>query len=152
LVEIDTNRNLLVFSILLIVAGISFGIYLVSVLGFFLLFPALLTTPKPRQYRTPPSRTQEQPRRIAPRPPSVMEILPQPQTPAAAVTVPLTPTPVVSQTPYTPALFPKSIFPTLSLMPPTGQQVQPSKEQAPAPRDELLEVGTLVAVLKLFFG
>jgi len=53
---------------------------------------------------------------------------------------------------YTPALFPSPMFPSLAGMGSTP----PAAKEAPTPkpdgRDELVEVGTMLALLKLVFG
>ncbi|MDA4124368.1 MAG: hypothetical protein OK438_02790 [Thaumarchaeota archaeon] len=146
------NRNLLVASVFLILVGIAFGFYPVTLIGFFLLFPALLSSPRPGPMKTPTTRPQEQPRRIMPHPTPVTEALPLP-----AVTAPLpTATPSSSQpiphslASYSSALFPNSMFPNLSLASPT--QSSTAKTEAPAAKDELLEVGALLAFLKLVLG
>jgi len=74
---------------------------------------------------------------------------------------PVAPGPVapVSMPPIAPAqpsfsapLFPTSIFPSLSLQVPTGHALKEAKSEPPIPRDEVLELGALLALVKLVFG
>jgi hypothetical protein len=145
------NRGLLGFSILLIFIGFVSGYYAISLLGIFLFFPAILTTPRSKTQRAPVS-TSQPPRRIAPR-----EVPPVPQfTPAqpeAAKPAPPTPLPASQpQANYSPSLFPNPMFPSFS-QPLTGQQPPAEKKDQPqGSRDELLEAGALLTLLKLALG
>lgn|GEM_PF-606764 len=160
------NRSLLVFSILLILLGLSFSVYIISILGFFLLFPALLSSPRPRPQGAPTGSGQQ-----APEPAPVMETAPEPapvmetisehapvwgtlSTPTASRTVAPTSMPPLppSQPLFSAPLFPTSIFPSASQQMPTAQALKETKSEAPAPRDEVLELGALLALMKLIFG
>jgi len=145
------NRNLVVFSLLLILVGLAFGLYVISFFGLLILIPAFASSPRPPP-RPASTQPRQQPRRIIP--PS--QPAPQPQPEQAAP--PVQPKQMVSASPatqpqsYAPALFPSSMFPALSGM---GSTL-PAAKEAPAPksegRDELVEVGTMLALLKLVFG
>jgi hypothetical protein len=146
------NRNLLVVALFLVLLGLGSNTYLVSFFGLLLLIPALLSSPRPRQ-RPVPSAVYQRPRRIAPQqmpPPRVSPPSPQPQPqPQATATPPAAPT----QTPaYSPALLPNSmfppIFPSVYIPKPTSGA---SAEKA-AERDELVEAGAILALLRLFLG
>ena len=57
------------------------------------------------------------------------------------------------QTPsYTPALFPMPFLPSLSTMGTTQQPARMAPEPKREGRDELVEMGIILAVLKLAFG
>lgn len=160
------NKSLVAFAALLIIGGVYVGLNIVIVLGVFLLIPGLLTTPK-KQSPVPVSKSQQrqqgpQPRRTS-RPPTQVAktsysepaAMQAPAQASVSVPVPVT-VPSVSQMStglaYSPSLFPTSIFPSLSLPPTYRQQSPETKEGKPAQRDELIELGVLVAVLRLVFG
>ena len=162
------NKNLLVFALFLIILGVASGIYLLSLFGIILMVPAAL--PSSRRTQTPPQPTRPSqpqpwsaPRRVpseARRPP--MAPTPQPQT-MATRTQPSQPSPTQMQPysqvqpssqmlPYSPALFPGSIFPPVYA---PGTQVSPpaSTEAKKSPeRDDLVEAGAVLLLLKLFLG
>jgi hypothetical protein len=155
------NRSLLVFSIILILLGIGFD-YLISLFGLFLLFPALLSSPRPRPQGTPTGSGQQ-----APRPGPAMDTTPAMDTvletaPAwGAVSTPVAPVAVApastlppppSQPSFSAPLFPTSIFPTLSQQMPAAQALKEPRSEPPASRDEVLELGGLLALVKLIFG
>jgi len=160
------NRSLLVFSILLIVLGLGFGEYIISILGFFLLFPALLSSPRPRPPGAPTGPGQQAPEPApvmekAPEPAPVMETISErapvwgtlstpvaPRTVAPASMSPLPP----SQPIFSAPLFPTSIFPSASQQMPTAQALKETRSESPASRDEVLELGALLALMKLVFG
>ncbi|MDG6989211.1 MAG: hypothetical protein JRN21_07795 [Nitrososphaerota archaeon] len=155
------NRNLLVFSLFLIIFGVVSGVYLVSLFGIILLIPS--TLPSARQSsRNPPRQTETK------RPPTwdAARRMPADQgpVPTAQVAQPAfqpsqPPEPVVTTTPgpspmetYSPALFPGSIFPPVynlgvQTTPPAGPEAKKASE-----RDDLVEAGTLFVLLKLFLG
>ena len=152
------NRNLLVFSLFLIILGAVSGVYLVSLFGIILLIPSAL--PSARQSsRNPPQPTQT--KRLptwnaAKRMPADEGPVPsaqpdsQPAQPPEPMVAPM-PGPSSMQT-YSPALFPGSIFPpvyNLSVQTPlpAGPEAKKTSE-----RDDLVEVGTLLVFLKLFLG
>ena len=142
------NRNLVYFSFFLVLIGVGFGFYLLSFLGLLLLIPALLSpsrlpAPRPQQPRQPP-------RRIIPQ-------APQPQPSASMESA--TPTAYASasvayssqQMQPSSALFPTTMFPSLSQMgtSPAEPSQPPAKNE---PKDDLVEVGTILVLLKLVFG
>jgi len=53
---------------------------------------------------------------------------------------------------YSPSLFPSPFFPSMSAMGSAQQPAKPLQETKHEERDELVEVGALLAVLKLVFG
>jgi hypothetical protein len=143
------NRGLLIFAILLILTGAFLNEYFISIFGFFLLFPAILSSRRPRQSRPPVSK-EPQSRRVIPKPPPVYEPQPPVQTPV------LTPPPPAQvkqpQPTYSAALFPNVMFPSLSTALPSIQRPKESAEQSSTQRDELLEVGALLTLLRLVLG
>ncbi len=146
------NRNLLIFSILLIAIGVVSGYYYVSVLGFFLLFPSLISSPR-RQGPVPiPKRSAPPPRRVSPPAPTTeLFAPPEPAKPTATLVPPAPPKPTAN---YSPPLFPTVIFPSFNQPTPSvqPQQVAPAQQQQPGQRDDLLELGAIVAILKLALG
>ena len=163
---ITTNRGLLVFSILLILVGLGSGYDLLFVIGFFLLFPALLVTSKPRPQAPQPPQTssgQQPVRRPPPQPTPSYEMAPTPPKTQMVVPPPMPPV-QTSQVSYSPPLFPTSMFlgssqPLPIGTPPGASQsapaTQPPKEvrvEARESRDELLEIGAVLLLLKLAFG
>jgi hypothetical protein len=154
------NRNLLVFSLLLIFAGAGTGFYLIALFGLLLLIPALMSPTRVPTRPTPaPTPTKYQPRRIMP--PPVKQPEPAMQAPSAssmAVPAPAqmaaymaAPSSESSGMSYTPPLFPTSLFPSLSGMS-GAQPPTPRGPEHPKPRgeDDLLEVGALLVLLRLF--
>ena len=141
------NKNLVIFGAFLIVLGAGFGYYLISLFGLLILIPALMAPSRPVSRL--PTSAKEEPRRIAPKPqPMPAQVQPPASQPAVAVPI-SEPSPYVS---YSLALFPNSMFPSLSLS--ATAQPQPASE-APAKaaeRDELIETGALLALLRLFVG
>jgi hypothetical protein len=160
------NRSLLIFSILLILLGIGLGEFLIALFGFFLLFPALLSSPRPRPQGAPTGSGQQAPepiRESAPvvEPAPVMETIPERapvwgtvSTPVAPRTVAPTSMPPLppSQPSFSAPLFPTSMFPSASQQMPTAQALKETKSEAPESRDEVLELGALLALVKLVFG
>jgi hypothetical protein len=148
------NRNLLVFALLLIFAGFGVGFYLISFFGLLLLIPALLSPTRIPTRPTPTSApSSSQPRRITPTPFKQPETAMKP--PTAAPTPATTAPPSYEQQAggYAPALFPTTMFPSLSGM--TGTQPPPPKEREHAKsreQDEVLEVGGLLVLLRLLSG
>jgi hypothetical protein len=53
---------------------------------------------------------------------------------------------------YTPALFPAPLLPSLSTMGSMQQPAKMAQEPEREGRDELVEVGAMLAILKLVFG
>lgn len=164
------NRSLLTFSILLILLGIGFGAYYIIIFGVFLLFPALLSTPRPRSKGVPTGSGQQAPEPApvmetglepAPEPAPVMETIPERapvwgtvSTPVAPRTVAPTSMPPLppSQPSFSAPLFPTSMFLNASQQMPTVQALKETKREAPESRDEVLELGALLALMKLVFG
>ncbi|MDE1852178.1 MAG: hypothetical protein KGI38_00325 [Thaumarchaeota archaeon] len=143
------NRNLLIFSLFLFFIGIAFGEYLVVFFGLLLLIPALLA-PSRGPSRPVPVSSRQEVRRITPPP--------KPQSAVAAPTQPTRSQPIVmpaapsKSLSYSPALFPTSMFPSLSM---SGDLPQPSgggPARAQAERDELVEAGAILALLRLLLA
>lgn len=133
---------------LLILVGIVFGIYLVLFLGVLLLIPAALSSARLPSQRTPIPQPEEPAMRIIP--PMPARPAPSAQEPQPMATSPMY-TPIQYQG-YSGPLFPAPMFPSLSQMgapPTTAGQAPPSASQG---RDELLEAGAILAVLKLLSG
>lgn len=138
----------------MIVIGVFFGIYLVSFLGLLVLIPALVASSNPPP-RPQPSSAKQPPKRVIPPHPmeAKAEVAPPPaQSMSGQMSMAATPPPTQPQT-YSPALFPSSFMPTLSQMgtyPQMAREPQGPKKQDE--RDELVEVGTILVLLKLVFG
>jgi hypothetical protein len=145
------NRNLLLFSLFLVVVGAVFDFYIVSLFGVLLLVPALLQ----------PSRTRASPAPGQPRQ-DVRRVTPaKPQS--GAQPAQMAPQPSASEPPpqqlnasqsysYSPALFPRAIFPSLSLQGSPMQQTALPPEGRPAERDDLIEAGVILALARLILG
>lgn len=157
------NRNLLLFAVFLAVLGIVFDFYLLTFFGLLLIIPAAMIPSKPPTQTSQP--TSQQPRRTSsPRSATSMtrEEAPHPSPQSMAQSVPqYTPQPMAPTQPapylgsyqsYSPSLFPTSIFPSLSIsgMAAPQPQGEPAKKQSE--RDELVEVGAMLALLKLLLG
>ncbi|HKT22043.1 MAG TPA: hypothetical protein VJR06_05470 [Nitrososphaerales archaeon] len=145
------NRNLLLFSFFLILLGVGFDFYLVSFFGVLLLIPAFMapsrTAPRPAQTTASPGA-----RRIGPPPkPQVAAQQAQPEPQPQSRMMPPAAQPGQSL-PYSPALFPTSMFPSLSLSGGTNPQPVDSNAKQPSERDELIETGAMLALLKLLFS
>ena len=152
----DTNRNLLVFAIFLVLVGAGTTFYFLSALGAILLIASLIpgprgsSPPRPSQTQTPP------PRRIMPSIPKPVERS-APSTPVQSPPVSYQPTiqalNSTTSLSYSPALFPTSMFPNLTLQAsmPAAVAEKPTQKQ-PVEKDEILEVGTILALLKLALG
>ncbi|MDG7012015.1 MAG: hypothetical protein JRN11_04205 [Nitrososphaerota archaeon] len=147
------NRNLLIFGLFLIIAGIFAGFYLLSVFGFLMVIPALLASSRPSQ-RPSPGPPREAPRRImqnAQPPPTLSRDAATVQASTAAALTP--PPPSQSQQfSYSPPLFPTVLLPSLSIS--MGVPQTPS-EQAPksqAREDDVLEMGAVLALARLLLG
>jgi len=141
------NRNLFVFAILLVILGIGFNIYLLSLFGLLLLIPAVLVTSRP-PVRPAPVPPKQEVRRITSPPVQRAEVIPPTPPPRSMMPATL---PAQPQT-YSPALFPTSMFPSISQV---GTQPQPPREAAPAKpseRDELVEAGAILVLLRLLSG
>ncbi|MDG6902282.1 MAG: hypothetical protein JRM80_10035 [Nitrososphaerota archaeon] len=132
----------------MIVLGVGFNFYLLSLFGVFMLIPAV--TSRSRQAPKPSGPTRQEPVRVSPKPqPPETPPVSQPM-PKQSVPVPISPQPA-SDISYSPSLFPKSMFPPMSLMgdlpqPPTGAEAKQSG------RDEVVETGAMLALLRLILG
>ncbi|MDG6949414.1 MAG: hypothetical protein JRM77_06165 [Nitrososphaerota archaeon] len=147
------NRNLLVFGLFLIIAGVFTSFYLLSVFGFLMVIPALLGSSRPPPLRGP-GQQNEASRRVMPQtaqpPPTDGQKSPPAQVKPMAAMAPL-PSPQSQQLSYSPALFPTTLLPSLSLSmaaPQPPEQV--SKSQAKD--DELVEMGAILALARLLLG
>ena len=158
------NRNLLVFSLFIIVAGLAFGLYIISFFGLLLLIPALAAPTRPPAGNAPPQPSQSRPwGRVIPRPSSPPPS-PAPTPKAEPMSPPAPPMSsmatsymAISSSPgqpvsYTPALFPMPLLPAMSVMGSAPQPVKPPQESRHEGPDEIVEVGALLAMLKLLFG
>jgi len=161
------NRNLLVFSLFIIAAGLAFGLYIITFFGLLLLIPALAAPSRPPARNAPqqPAKQQPQPwgRVIPPRPsplpsaptpshrnePTAPQMQPMATMATSYVTPSPSPTQIVS---HTPALFPLPLLPAMSVMGSAPQPAKSPQETRNEGRDELVEVGALLAVLKIIFG
>jgi hypothetical protein len=144
------NSGLAGFAVLLIILGGISGVYLISVLGVFLIIPALLV---PSRSRVPP------PPRKSDSGWGVFQGSRQPapmSAPAQAPPAPVAPAPMYSARPApttaSQALFPGTMFPSLALSAnsaPASQAPPPEAQPQPAKQDDLLETVALLAFLKV---
>ncbi len=147
------NRNLLVFGLFLVIAGLFSGYYVLSLFGVLMIVPALRSSS-----RSPPPPVSK-PRDESPR--TVMGTTPQMQAPAMqapkppppmpAMTAP-SPSPQTQQPGYSPALFPTTLLPSLSLS--TGVTQVPSEPvpKSQAAEDDVVKVGAVLALARLLLG
>lgn len=135
------------FAIVLILFGAITSYDIISVFGLFLLIPAfLIPSQQPSQRRV--DQKKEEPRRSSlATPPTVAPVV---SAPSAAMEVPYVP--MSSQPSASAALFPNTMFPTLSLTPQTPRPIGEARHVATEPRDELLEFGLLLAILRAVAG
>lgn len=155
------NRNLLLFAFFLIVLGVGFGFYLLSILGVIMIIPGLLAPTRPVQRPAPPAPTKQETRRIIPvakpaSPQTGTELASQgTQMSLGTQMYPATQTPVArspNETPgFSPALFPNPILPYLSISGTNPIQPAPSPQKA-GERDELVEAGGIIVLLKLLLS
>ncbi len=126
--------------------GALFGELLLSIFGGLLLVLSLIFPSKSQVKKPAPAAPQ--PRRITPQVPQQAASAEAP----SAVPAPqyFHPAPAVATAAYSAALFPSTMFPSLSPTPYQGQP--PAKEEGAKQPDELLEVGLILAVLKMAFG
>ncbi len=158
------NRGLLVFSILVIFAGLVVGYYAISIIGLALLIPALATTPKPKTPKLPTgSSTQQTPTVLRRQVPPAQAQQANPAVNAAMTPVPTAYSPSMMQPlgsqgqqsafSYSSSLFPTTMFPSMSPLALPAPQQAPQAEKQAEPRrsdtEELLEVGLLFAIMKL---
>ena len=129
---------------IVILLGAGLGFYPLIFVGLILLIPALMSPSRPpvRGAPTPPPPRQET-RRIVP---------PTPHEKSIATPAPhFGPAPPAPQPHVAPqALFPMPMFPSLSQMgaPPEPEPATKTQEG----RDEVVEVGVMLALMKLAFG
>lgn len=153
------NRSLLVFSILLIVAGLFVGIEFVPLIGIFLLVVALLLP------ETAGQKPRSGPAAQQPEPPSASELSSgrMQSTPAYSPMI-VTGVPAATPAPSgyeqrsamgSPALFPTPMFPSFSQPEyPMRSLVEEIKEEKKEERrlesrDEIVELVALLAILRL---
>jgi hypothetical protein len=150
------NRNLFGFGLLIILVGIGSGFYLLSLIGLVIMIPALLapskipTRPSPGT-RQSPGTVRRETRRIIP-PPVTRQPEPTPSQPQHQLAIPTTAAPQMSTPTFSQPLFPNSIFPSLSLV---SGPVHPQGSSTPvksSERDEVLEIGAILAFLRIAFG
>jgi hypothetical protein len=153
----------------MVLLGASTGISYLFLLGFFLLFPALLVPSKP-QVGTPPTVPgRPLPRRVSAKPAPTLDVehqAPEPPSEAAVAAKPVAPPPVPAQFPsqsaggqalqptFSAPIFPAPMFP-IALPGNQGTQTPrlAGREQGRREEDdEVLGFGALLALLKLAFG
>jgi hypothetical protein len=153
------NRNLFVFSLLLVFAGVGLDFYFISFIGLLLMIPSLLVSSRPPVRTAPqPSQTQQMPWRISP--PAHVQQEPKAPTVETKVEVPMpAPMPAVPPSPmassvatYSPPLFPMPIIPALSPVGYIPGQPKGTSSQKQGEGDELVEVGAILVLLKLALG
>ena len=145
---IHLNRSLLVFAILLVLLGFGSNFYLLSLFGVLLLIPAFLSSSRPPKMGRTPVSTKQETRRIAPPPIQHYEAAAPSVSPRAVNEIPST----TPSSTFAPALFPTSMFPFLSQ---TVYRPEPTRETAEEKvnqRDDVLEIGTILALLRLALG
>ncbi len=138
---------MLAFAAILIFFGLAAGFPFVAVIGFVLLFPALIIPSRPplpgkvEQKRSEPTRSA----------PATMPTARQapPVTPAGMDVQHVS---MSSQPSASAALFPNVIFPSLSPVPAAPSAPQAAKEGAAEQRDEVVELGFILAVVKALVG
>ncbi|MDG6953322.1 MAG: hypothetical protein JRN71_05895 [Nitrososphaerota archaeon] len=149
------NRNLLVFGLLLVVTGIFVGFYVISIFGLLMLVPALMASPRP-----PPSPPVSRPARETPGT-IIPPLNPQPtaEQPARQGTGVSAPAIMMASTPssqsqsyFSPALFPGTLLPSLSLSMGTPKTTSEPTSEGPARGDEVVEVGAILALVRLLLG
>lgn len=152
------NRSLLLFSILLIIAGAIAGILIVPLVGVFLLVLSL-ALPGAKQVPAQRGQASQQPTEASLMG-DVMGPPPAPVTPqymTAVATAPMQPSGYEQRASAgSPALFPTSMFPSLvpsqpAVMPMTemGKKKEGEEERKPETRDELFELGAILIALRL---
>jgi len=149
------NRGLLAASIILVLLGAFSGFYFLAGVGVLLFFPALLSSPPRPAQKAPSTTTKTPPRRITPpSPPAPMGLETRGETKLPETY--MTPSSQPSQASYSSALFPTPMFPSLSRYGMTSGTDQPLPSKEPQKREaetnDLLEVGVLLAILKLASG
>jgi len=167
----DTNRSLLIFGLLMLLLAVATGVSIIALVGVFLLLTSFVLPSSPPP--TVPNRPvgKPAPRRISPKP-AEQPVPASPQTSATqmgmtsssaphSVAAPATPPPVAgpqmqpslpTQPTFTPPLFPTSMFPSSSMYQQPPQAPGENRPGRHESKDEVLELGALVALLKLVFG
>ena len=149
------NRNLLVFGLFLVIAGLFSGYYVLSLFGILMIVPALRSSS--RRPPSPVSKPRDESPRMAMGPSPQMQApvmqAPNPPPPVPAMTAPR-PLPQTEQSGYSPALFPTTLLPSLSLSPPTGVPQAPSEPvpKSQAAEDDVVKVGAVLALARLLLG
>ena len=157
------NRNLLIFSLFLIIVGFVSGLYLVSFIGLLLLIPALASPSQAPARRGPPQPSQpsQPPKRVTPplhgppsSPPAPSPKIEPAEPPPQTMTYMSTSPSLSSMQPisYTPALFPTPLLPSMSVMGSAPPQAKAPQEVGREKQDELVEMGAMLALLKIVFG
>ena len=144
------NRNLLGLSVLMILFGAVSGFYLLSIIGLVIMIPAFLSGSR-LPTRPPTSTARRETRRIIP-PPVVKQPEPTTYLPPQQGVVPVPSTNTMASPTFSQALFPNAIFPSLSLVGGSPQATAPGPSAKSAERDELLEFGAILALLKIALG
>jgi hypothetical protein len=141
------NRGLLLLAVVIIGAGLFYGVTVLALVGLFLLFPAVLAPsrrPYPQQ-RSRPVQTRQAP--------------PSTPTPEKEAEPPVQQTKQAPEVRYDSsssmsgqALFPGTMFPSLSL--PQISPTQPTGESQRAKEDgaELVEAAAILVLLRLLAG
>jgi hypothetical protein len=148
-----TNKSLLTLSIFLILVGLVFGLYFISVLGLLLVLPALAQT-KPRTPRGPAPTPTVSTRRISPPPAPPVDAYMRAEPSQMATTAPVESAPPSTPPPsavFSAPLFPGPVLPSFSQPAQTDQQVKQS-EKPKGEIDEVLELGLVLTALKFAFG
>jgi hypothetical protein len=148
------NGGLAAFAILLIAIGALSGVFILSILGVFLLIPALLvpnrnrpTVPVPTvpRSRVRPPMQGSQPTQTAAMPTAKKEE----QMFGAAVAAQTSPP--APMAPTSQALFPNAMFPSLSV-PQTYQTAAPTAPPKPSGDDEVMGMAALLVLLRFLSG
>jgi uncharacterized protein (DUF58 family) len=139
------NLALLFFAVLLIIAGAATGSIFIVSFGILLLVAAAV--PTRRGTRVPqrqPSPLRPTPQARVTPPQAQVARAPEPQLPP-----PQSQSTEMSRTSATAAVFPSTLFPTLTLSPPVKYEATPEAKKAETP-DEFLTLVALLGLLKLF--
>lgn len=151
------NRSLVGLGFLMVLVGIGVGLYLLAFIGVLILIPGLLA-PSRIPSRPVPSPVRQETRRITPPPlpkkpvNNTTESQQKPISMVPASVSTMTPSSSTTTPVYSPALFPNSIFPPMSQVSNYSQPAPPSNLPKSGERDELLEIGAILAILKIAFG
>lgn len=150
------NASLAALAFLMIILGAGAGFYPISVLGVVILVAALLVPSRPQAPRPLPS-TQESGgatiRAEQPRAAYAPMTRQPPQTATRPSPEPM-PAPELNQGyTSTSALFPTTMFPSMSPVPMIPQPPETKKpSETPAPANDLVEMAAIVVLLKMLSG